>query len=36
MEDGLNDGDLGGHVYNKLAAIQGQGKGGSLRTIVAF
>jgi len=25
MEDGLNDGDLGGHVYKKRAAIQGQG-----------
>lgn len=36
MEDGLNDGDLGGHVYKKRAAIQGQGKRGGLRTIVAF
>lgn len=36
MKDGLNDGDLGGHVYKKRAAIQGQGKRGSLRTIVAF
>jgi len=36
MEAGLNDGDLGGHVYKKRAAIQGQGKRGSLRTIVAF
>jgi len=36
MEGGLNDGDLGGHVYKKRAAIQGQGKRGGLRTIVAF
>jgi len=36
MEDGLNDGELGGHVYKKRAAIQGQGKRGSLRTIIAF
>lgn len=36
MENGLNDGDLGGHVYKKRAAIQGQGKRGGLRTIVAF
>jgi hypothetical protein len=36
MENGLNDGDLGGHVYKKRAAIQGQGKRGGLRTIVAL
>jgi len=36
MEGGLNDGYLGGHVYKKRVAIQGQGKRGSLRTIVAF
>jgi len=24
MDDGLNDGDLGGHVYKKRAAIQGK------------
>ncbi|MBL4910889.1 MAG: type II toxin-antitoxin system RelE/ParE family toxin [Alteromonadaceae bacterium] len=36
MEDGLNDGELGGHVYKKRAAIQGQGKRGGLRTIIAF
>lgn len=31
MEGGLNDGDLGGHVYKKRAAIQGQGKRGGRR-----
>lgn len=36
MKDGLNDGELGGNVYKKRAAIQGQGKRGGLRTIVAF
>lgn len=36
MGIGLNDGDLGGHVYKKRAAIQGQGKRGALRTIIAF
>jgi hypothetical protein len=36
MEDGLNDGELGGNVYKKRAAIQGQGKRGGLRTIIAF
>jgi hypothetical protein len=36
MEGGLVDGELGGHVYKKRAAIQGQGKRGGLRTIVAF
>lgn len=36
MENGLHDGDLGGNVFKKRAAIQGQGKRGGLRTIVAF
>ena len=36
MERGLIDADLGGHVYKKRAAIEGQGKSGSLRTILAF
>ncbi|NQY90005.1 MAG: type II toxin-antitoxin system RelE/ParE family toxin [Colwellia sp.] len=36
MEDGLIDADLGGHVYKKRAAIEGQGKSGGLRTILAF
>jgi len=36
MEDGLIDADLGGHVFKKRAAIEGQGKIGGLRTILAF
>ena len=36
MEKGLIDADLGGHVYKKRAAIEGQGKSGGLRTILAF
>ena len=36
MEDGLIDADLGGHVFKKRAAIEGQGKSGGLRTILAF
>lgn len=36
MEDGLIDADLGGHVYKKRAAIEGQGKSSGLRTILAF
>ena len=36
LGEGLNDGELGGHVYKKRAAIQGQGKRGGFRTIVAF
>lgn len=36
MEDGLIDADLGGHVYKKRAAIEGQGKSCGLRTILAF
>ena len=36
MERGLVDGDLGGHVYKKRIALGGQGKRGSLRTILAF
>jgi len=36
MEDGLIDADLGGNVYKKRAAIEGQGKSGGLRTILAF
>lgn len=36
MESGLIDADLGGHVYKKRAAIEGQGKSGGLRTILAF
>lgn len=36
MENGLVDADLGGHVYKKRAPIEGQGKSGGLRTILAF
>jgi hypothetical protein len=36
MEDGLVDADLGGHVYKKRTPIEGQGKSGGLRTILAF
>jgi len=36
LENGLNDGDLGAHVYKKRAAAVGQGKRGGYRTIVAF
>lgn len=36
MNDGLVDADLGGHVYKKRAAIEGQGKSGGLRTVLAF
>ena len=36
MEDDLVDADLGGHIYKKRAAIEGQGKSGGLRTILAF
>ena len=35
MESGLIDADLGGHVYKKRAAIEGQGKSGGLRTRLA-
>jgi len=36
MEDGLIDADLGGNVYKKRAPIEGKGKSGGLRTLVAF
>lgn len=36
MENGLIDADLGGHVFKKRAPIEGQGKSGGLRTILAF
>lgn len=31
-----SDGDLGGYVYKKRIAREGQGKSGSYRTIIAF
>lgn len=36
IEGGLIDADLGGHIYKKRAAIEGLGKSGGLRTIIAF
>ena len=36
MERGLNDADLGGHVYKKRVALQQRGKSGGARTIIAF
>ena len=33
---GNSDGDLGGYVYKKRVAREGQGKSGSYRTILAF
>ena len=34
--EGNSEGDLGGYVYKKRVAREGQGKSGSYRTIVAF
>jgi hypothetical protein len=36
MERGLIDANLGGHVYKKRIAIQGRGKSGGVRTIIAY
>ena len=36
MERGLIDADLGGHVYKKRVAIQGRGKSGGVRTLIAY
>ena len=36
MERGLIDANLGGHVYKKRVAIQGKGKSGGVRTIIAY
>ncbi len=36
MAQGLVEADLGGHVYKKRVAIQGRGKSGGLRTIIAY
>jgi hypothetical protein len=35
MEQGLVDADLGGHLFKKRVALQGQGKRSGARTIVA-
>ena len=36
MEQGLIDANLGGHVYKKRAGVQGRGKSGGVRTLLAF
>jgi hypothetical protein len=36
MANGLIDADLGGHVIKKRVALQGQGKSGGARTLLAF
>ncbi len=36
MERGLIDADLGGPVYKKRVAIQGRGKSGGVRTLIAY
>ncbi len=36
MVNGLIDADLGGHVMKKSVALQGQGKSGGARTLLAF
>jgi len=36
MERGLIDANLGGHVVKKRVAIQGLGKRGGVRTLVAY
>lgn len=36
MASGLIDADLGGHVMKKRVALQGQGKSGGARTLLAF
>lgn len=36
MENGLIDADLGGNVYKKRVALQGRGKRGGARTLLAY
>jgi len=36
ITDGLYDANLGGNLYKKRVATQGQGKRGSTRTLIAF
>ena len=36
MEDGLIDAHLGGHVVKKRISVEGRGKSGGLRTILAL
>ncbi|MDR1312022.1 MAG: type II toxin-antitoxin system RelE/ParE family toxin [Burkholderiaceae bacterium] len=35
MENGLVDADLGGNIFKKRIALQGRGKRGSVRTLIA-
>ena len=36
MARGLVDTNLGGHVYKQRVPVQGRGKSGGLRTLIAF
>lgn len=36
MEEGLIEANLGGNVYKKRVALQGRGKRGGARTLVAY
>jgi hypothetical protein len=36
MENGLIDAELGGNVYKKRIGLQGRGKSGGVRTLLAF
>ena len=36
MEQGLVDADLGGHIYKKRISLQGRGKRGGARSILAY
>jgi hypothetical protein len=36
MEQGLIDASLGGYVYKKRVGVQGRGKRGGVRTLLAF
>lgn len=36
MEQGLIDADLGGNIYKKRIALQGRGKRGGARSIIAY
>ncbi len=36
MDRGLVDANLGGHVYKQRVPVQGRGKSGGLRTLIAF
>lgn len=36
MEHGLIDANLGSHLFKKRIAVEGRGKSGGIRTLVAF